>query len=89
MGDHYGKFISGNIWYNDEYIYAHTVDHMHTAHSYLPPFMHAYTLAYIHIHHTHACIPAYKIHVTLHAVTSKKHNIQTRGVCKTLTSRPF
>ena len=45
----------------------YTVDHRHTAHSFLPPLIHAYTLAYIHIHlkNTHACIPAYKIHVTL------------------------
>ena len=45
----------------------YTVDHMHTAHSYPPPLIHAYMLAYIHIHlkNTHACVPEHKIHVTL------------------------
>ena len=32
------------------YIHMYTVDHMYTAHSYLPLLIHAYTLAYIYKH---------------------------------------
>ena len=35
------------------YIHMYTVEHMHTAHSYPPPLIHAYKLAYIHLKNTH------------------------------------